>query len=65
MLINDGVCWVNDFKVINVGSIVVVLNGLEVVGMFYLLLGGDGKVVDFLELKLLINKLNIVCYCFG
>ena len=30
-----------------------------------MLLGGDGKAADFSELKPLINKPNIVCYCFG
>lgn len=62
---NDGVRWVNDSKATNVGSTVAALNGLEVAGMLYLLLGGDGKAADFSELKPLINKPNIVCYCFG
>ena len=34
-------------------------------GTLYLLLGGDGKAADFSELKPLVNKPNIVCYCFG
>ncbi|EFX92227.1 UDP-N-acetylmuramoyl-L-alanyl-D-glutamate synthetase [Actinobacillus ureae] len=62
---NDGVRWVNDSKATNVGSTVAALNGLQVVGTLYLLLGGDGKAADFSELKPLINKPNIVCYCFG
>lgn len=62
---NDGVRWVNDSKATNVGSTVAALNGLEVAGSLYLLLGGDGKAADFSELKPLINKPNIVCYCFG
>lgn len=62
---NDGVRWVNDSKATNVGSTVAALNGLEVAGTLYLLLGGDGKAADFSELKPLINKPNIVCYCFG
>ncbi|WGE76649.1 UDP-N-acetylmuramoyl-L-alanine--D-glutamate ligase [Actinobacillus equuli subsp. haemolyticus] len=62
---NDGVRWVNDSKATNVGSTVAALNGLQVAGTLYLLLGGDGKAADFSELKPLINKPNIVCYCFG
>ncbi|MEG9498668.1 UDP-N-acetylmuramoyl-L-alanine--D-glutamate ligase [Mannheimia indoligenes] len=62
---NDGVHWVNDSKATNVGSTVAALNGLSVAGTLYLLLGGDGKAADFSELKPLINKPNIVCYCFG
>lgn len=62
---NDGVRWVNDSKATNVGSTVAALHGLEVAGTLYLLLGGDGKSADFSELKPLINKPNIVCYCFG
>lgn len=62
---NDGVRWVNDSKATNVGSTVAALNGLNVAGTLYLLLGGDGKAADFSELKPLINKPNIVCYCFG
>lgn len=62
---NDGVRWVNDSKATNVGSTVAALNGLSVAGTLYLLLGGDGKAADFSELKPLINKPNIVCYCFG
>lgn len=62
---NDGVRWVNDSKATNVGSTVAALNGLEVPGTLYLLLGGDGKAADFSALKPLINKPNIICYCFG
>lgn len=62
---NDGVRWVNDSKATNVGSTVAALNGLMVAGTLYLLLGGDGKAADFSELKPLINKPNIICYCFG
>lgn len=62
---NDGVRWVNDSKATNVGSTIAALNGLSVAGTLYLLLGGDGKAADFSELKPLINKPNIVCYCFG
>ncbi|WP_373817998.1 UDP-N-acetylmuramoyl-L-alanine--D-glutamate ligase [Glaesserella sp.] len=61
----DGVRWINDSKATNVGSTVAALNGLKVDGTLYLLLGGDGKDADFTELKPLINKENIICYCFG
>lgn len=62
---NDGVRWINDSKATNVGSTVAALNGLRVAGKLYLLLGGDGKSADFSALKRLINKPNIICYCFG
>ncbi|QIM63768.1 UDP-N-acetylmuramoyl-L-alanine--D-glutamate ligase [Pasteurellaceae bacterium Orientalotternb1] len=62
---HDGVRWINDSKATNVGSTVAALNGLQVDGTLYLLLGGDGKGADFSELQPLINKENIVCYCFG
>ncbi|WP_373779096.1 UDP-N-acetylmuramoyl-L-alanine--D-glutamate ligase [Glaesserella sp.] len=62
---HDGVRWINDSKATNVGSTVAALNGLKVDGTLYLLLGGDGKDADFTELKPLINKENIICYCFG
>lgn len=61
----DGVRWVNDSKATNVGSTVAALNGLEVAGTLYLLLGGDGKGADFSELKPFIDRENVVCYCFG
>lgn len=44
---NDGVRWVNDSKATNVGSTVAALNGLNIAGTLYLLLGGDGKAADF------------------
>lgn len=61
----NGVRWINDSKATNVGSTQAALNGLEVAGRLYLLLGGDGKGADFSDLKPLINKPNIFCYCFG
>ncbi|MDG6345944.1 UDP-N-acetylmuramoyl-L-alanine--D-glutamate ligase [Glaesserella parasuis] len=62
---NDGIRWINDSKATNVGSTVAALNGLQVEGTLYLLLGGDGKDADFSELKPFINQPNTVCYCFG
>ena len=61
----DEVRWINDSKATNVGSTAAALNGLNVAGTLYLLLGGDGKEADFSALRPLINKPNIVCYCFG
>ncbi|PID51312.1 MAG: UDP-N-acetylmuramoyl-L-alanine--D-glutamate ligase [Pasteurellales bacterium] len=61
----DGVTWINDSKATNVGSTVAALNGLTFSHKLYLLLGGDGKEADFSALKPLIDKENIVCYCFG
>ncbi|OOR98451.1 UDP-N-acetylmuramoyl-L-alanine--D-glutamate ligase [Haemophilus paracuniculus] len=61
----DGVRWINDSKATNVGSTVAALNGLQVAGKLYLLLGGDGKEADFSELKPLVSQPHIICYCFG
>lgn len=61
----NGVRWINDSKATNVGSTVAALNGLQVAGNLYLLLGGDGKGADFSELKPLLNQPHIHCYCFG
>lgn len=62
---NDGVRWINDSKATNVGSTVAALNGLQVDGTLYLLLGGDGKGADFSELTPYLNQRHIRCYCFG
>lgn len=61
----NGVRWINDSKATNVGSTVAALSGLQVKGTLHLLLGGDGKGADFSELATLIEKPNIICYCFG
>lgn len=61
----DGVRWINDSKATNVGSTVAALNGLQVEGVLYLLLGGDGKGADFSELTPYLNQPHIRCYCFG
>ncbi|MDH2927703.1 UDP-N-acetylmuramoyl-L-alanine--D-glutamate ligase [Lonepinella koalarum] len=60
-----GVRWINDSKATNVGSTVAALTGLHLKGKLHLLLGGDGKGADFSELEKLINKPEILCYCFG
>ncbi|KGQ69939.1 UDP-N-acetylmuramoyl-L-alanine--D-glutamate ligase [Chelonobacter oris] len=60
-----GISWINDSKATNVGSTLAALNGLEVGGTLYLLLGGDGKGADFSELASAVNKPNIQLYCFG
>ncbi|WP_386689836.1 UDP-N-acetylmuramoyl-L-alanine--D-glutamate ligase [Lonepinella sp. MS14437] len=61
----NGVRWINDSKATNVGSTVAALTGLHLNGKLHLLLGGDGKGADFSELEKLINKPEILCYCFG
>ncbi|TNH03311.1 UDP-N-acetylmuramoyl-L-alanine--D-glutamate ligase [Testudinibacter sp. TR-2022] len=60
-----GVTWINDSKATNVGSTLAALQGLQVAGTLYLLLGGDGKGADFSELALAVNKPNIQLCCFG
>lgn len=61
----NGITWINDSKATNVGSTLAALQGLEVVGTLYLLLGGDGKGADFSELAQAVAKPNIQLYCFG
>jgi UDP-N-acetylmuramoylalanine--D-glutamate ligase len=51
VLDHNGVRWINDSKATNVGSTEAALNGLQLDGTLYLLLGGDGKSADFTPLK--------------
>ncbi|MCS5931970.1 hypothetical protein LNQ03_12225 [Klebsiella pneumoniae subsp. pneumoniae] len=44
VLDHNGVRWINDSKATNVGSTEAALNGLQLDGTLYLLLGGDGQV---------------------
>ncbi|MCS3433081.1 UDP-N-acetylmuramoyl-L-alanine--D-glutamate ligase [Klebsiella sp. BIGb0407] len=62
---NNGVRWINDSKATNVGSTEAALNGLQVDGTLYLLLGGDGKSADFAPLTPYLQTDNIQLYCFG
>ncbi|MCA6220394.1 UDP-N-acetylmuramoyl-L-alanine--D-glutamate ligase [Photorhabdus antumapuensis] len=63
--LNNGVRWINDSKATNVGSTVAALNGLNLEGTLYLLLGGDGKSADFSPLKPLLSGNKVRLYCFG
>ncbi|SMB88382.1 UDP-N-acetylmuramoylalanine--D-glutamate ligase [Pasteurella testudinis DSM 23072] len=60
-----GIIWINDSKATNVGSTLAALQGLNVIGTLYLLLGGDGKGADFSELAKAVNQADIQLYCFG
>ncbi|AMA65100.1 UDP-N-acetylmuramoylalanine--D-glutamate ligase [Candidatus Arsenophonus lipoptenae] len=60
-----GIKWINDSKSTNVGSTIAALKSLEISGMIYLLLGGDGKSIDFSSLKSYISAKNIQLFCFG
>ncbi|MBK0035309.1 UDP-N-acetylmuramoyl-L-alanine--D-glutamate ligase [Erwinia sp. S43] len=62
---NNGVRWINDSKATNVGSTEAALNGLQVAGTLWLLLGGDGKSADFSSLTRFLQGDNIRVYCFG
>jgi len=62
---HNGVRWINDSKATNVGSTEAALNGLQVDGTLYLLLGGDGKSADFAPLAPYLQADNIQLYCFG
>ncbi len=65
MLDHNGVRWINDSKATNVGSTEAALNGLQLDGTLYLLLGGDGKSADFTPLKRYLGGDRIRLYCFG
>ena len=61
----NGVRWINDSKATNVGSTEAALNGLQLDGTLYLLLGGDGKSADFTPLSRYLTGDNVRLYCFG
>lgn len=61
----NGVRWINDSKATNVGSTEAALNGLQVQGTLWLLLGGDGKSADFSPLSRYLQGDNVRTYCFG
>ncbi len=60
-----GVRWINDSKATNVGSTEAALQGLQVKGTLWLLLGGDGKSADFSALVPYLAADNIRVYAFG
>lgn len=62
---HQGVRWINDSKATNVGSTEAALNGLQVKGTLWLLMGGDGKSADFLPLIPWLQGDNVRLYCFG
>ena len=62
---HQGVRWINDSKATNVGSTEAALNGLQVSGTLWLLLGGDGKSADFSPLTPYLQGDNLRIYCFG
>ncbi|MFC7778490.1 UDP-N-acetylmuramoyl-L-alanine--D-glutamate ligase [Pantoea sp. GbtcB22] len=61
----NGVRWINDSKATNVGSTEAALNGLQVKGTLWLLLGGDGKSADFSPLVRYLQGDNVKLFCFG
>ncbi|MBK0090907.1 UDP-N-acetylmuramoyl-L-alanine--D-glutamate ligase [Erwinia sp. S59] len=61
----NGVRWINDSKATNVGSTEAALNGLQVKGTLWLLMGGDGKSADFSSLTRFLQGDNVLLYCFG
>ncbi|MGD9423642.1 UDP-N-acetylmuramoyl-L-alanine--D-glutamate ligase [Pantoea sp. NSTU24] len=62
---HQGVRWINDSKATNVGSTEAALNGLQVEGTLWLLMGGDGKSADFSPLIPWLQGDHIRLYCFG
>ncbi len=61
----NGVRWINDSKATNVGSTEAALNGLQVKGTLWLLMGGDGKSADFSTLTPYLQGDNVQLFCFG
>ena len=61
----NGVRWINDSKATNVGSTEAALNGLQVKGTLWLLMGGDGKSADFSALTRFLQGDNVRIYCLG
>ncbi|EJL89788.1 UDP-N-acetylmuramoyl-L-alanine--D-glutamate ligase [Pantoea sp. GM01] len=61
----NGVRWINDSKATNVGSTEAALNGLQVKGTLWLLLGGDGKSADFSPLARYLQGDKVKLFCFG
>jgi UDP-N-acetylmuramoylalanine-D-glutamate ligase len=61
VLDHNGVRWINDSKATNVGSTEAALNGLQLDGTLYLLLGGDGKSADFTPLKRYLAAIVSAC----
>ncbi|ORM70572.1 UDP-N-acetylmuramoyl-L-alanine--D-glutamate ligase [Pantoea rwandensis] len=61
----NGVRWINDSKATNVGSTEAALNGLQVKGTLWLLLGGDGKAADFSSLAPYLQGDSVQLFCFG
>jgi UDP-N-acetylmuramoylalanine--D-glutamate ligase len=61
----NGVRWINDSKATNVGSTEAALNGLQVKGTLWLLLGGDGKAADFSSLTPYLQGDSVQLFCFG
>ena len=62
---HNGVRWINDSKATNVGSTEAALNGLQLNGTLWLLLGGDGKSADFSPLTRYLQGDNLRLFCFG
>ncbi|KAF2072267.1 hypothetical protein CYY_006421 [Polysphondylium violaceum] len=63
---NKGVRWINDSKATNVGSTLASLSGINMdKGTLWLLLGGEGKGMDFTPLKPCLMNRNVRIYCFG
>ncbi|OON39951.1 UDP-N-acetylmuramoyl-L-alanine--D-glutamate ligase [Izhakiella australiensis] len=62
---HNGVRWINDSKATNVGSTEAALNGLQIEGTLWLLLGGDGKSADFTPLNRYLQGDNLRLFCFG
>ncbi|WP_343183253.1 UDP-N-acetylmuramoyl-L-alanine--D-glutamate ligase [Buchnera aphidicola (Neophyllaphis podocarpi)] len=61
----DGIKWINDSKSTNIGSTKSAIKNLNTKSNIRILLGGDGKNTNFLELKKYLEPNYITIYCFG
>lgn len=61
---ND-IVWVNDSKATNLASTLAALNGLKLDGHLHLLVGGDSKGAELIDLKDALSERAVSLYCYG
>ncbi len=59
------IVWVNDSKATNLASTLAALNGLKLDGHLHLLVGGDSKGAELIDLKEALSERAVSLYCFG
>ncbi|AKC59723.1 UDP-N-acetylmuramoyl-L-alanine--D-glutamate ligase [Blochmannia endosymbiont of Polyrhachis (Hedomyrma) turneri] len=63
----NGIRWINDSKATNISSTIAAIRSVSIFnkGTLHILLGGDGKRVDFFPLGYWMKNDRISMYCFG